>query len=453
MNALILDGSEAGDAMALTVQEAVVNELKTRGWDVDALTLRDLDIAACPGGFGCWVKTPGLCGIQDAGRDVTGRIIRSDLVVLLTPVTFGGYSSAMKKVLDRTLPLVLPFFTKINGEMNHRPRYGRYPSLFAIGLLPRADEESERLFKSLVGRNVRIWHNPLHAAVVVSNRQEADSLRTEFGKFLTIVRAGNDASKKALLLIGSPKRGKSTSEALGAYLIGRMRERGFETKTMSIAEALKSENDMDELLKVFDRSDITILSFPLYMDSLPYPSIKALERIAEHRKTGLQGKKMFAALCNCGFPEAGQTESALALCRQFARETGLEWAGGLGLGFGKAIDGRSPGEIRGTRHIMQSLDLAAEALCGGKPIPQEAVASMSKRQVPGWLYVLFGGLFWKKQARAHNATASMGDRPYYELCAGNGAADCYESDSGTERACAVIDAPIPSRKEGLNDGA
>ena len=96
-----------------------------------------MEIRPCIGCFGCWVQTPGECLIDDAARQIAPAIIGSDLVIYLTPVTFGGYSSELKKALDRCICLILPFFTKIDGEMHHKPRYDRYPGCSGWACCPR----------------------------------------------------------------------------------------------------------------------------------------------------------------------------------------------------------------------------------------------------------------------------------------------------------------------------
>jgi hypothetical protein len=222
------------------------------------------------------------------------------------------------------------------------------------------------------------------------------------------------AIKNVLLLIGSPKVTRSTSESLGTYLLDKIREQGVETEKLLIAPAVKTEQGIDGLLNALDRSDLVVLAFPLYIDSLPYPVIKALELIALHwQKTGGAGKKRFIAICNCGFPEAKHTDTALAMCRQFARETGVEWAGGLGLGCGGSIDGRHLNERGGmVRNVKRSLEIAAEALSRGEAVPEEAIQLMAKRLMPVWLYLLFGGSGWKRRARKNNALDKMNDQPY-----------------------------------------
>jgi len=43
----------------------------------------------------------------------------SELVVLLTPITFEGYCSELKKAVDRVIPLILPYFLFVRHEVHH----------------------------------------------------------------------------------------------------------------------------------------------------------------------------------------------------------------------------------------------------------------------------------------------------------------------------------------------
>jgi len=188
VNALLLNG--ARDDALNDVQAIVVQALGDAGATVNAVPLREMDIAYCLGCFNCWVKTPGLCTTNDAARDVARRHIQSDLLILLTPVTFGGYSSELKKALDRLIPNLSPFFTKIDGEVHHQRRYARYPRLVVVGVLDEPDEESERLFKTLVSRNALNMHPPAHAAGVVFADQGPDEMRAAIRTLLAAVEVG-----------------------------------------------------------------------------------------------------------------------------------------------------------------------------------------------------------------------------------------------------------------------
>jgi multimeric flavodoxin WrbA len=184
MKATILNGALAGDSFVDHVAATLKDSLQAEGWIVTPWTLRDEKIAYCLGCFECWTKTPGLCRIDDANREVAASIIGSNLTIYLTPITFGGYSSELKKAVDRIICLISPFFKKIDGEVHHYARYDRYPGLMGVGVLPAPHPAQEQIFDTLVGRNAINMHAPVHNSVVLYRSQEpavaAAGLRSVF---------------------------------------------------------------------------------------------------------------------------------------------------------------------------------------------------------------------------------------------------------------------------------
>lgn len=220
--------------------------------------------------------------------------------------------------------------------------------------------------------------------------------------------------KKALLLVGSPKGSRSTSHSLGTYLLERLADEGLEGDTLHISASTVSENRRHELAETVDAADITILAFPLYVDSLPSRVVAAMEHIAGLRKgRATPRENTLLAISNCGFPEARHNETALAICRRFAREASFKWAGGLSLGGGGFVDGRPLEKLGGmARSIRKSLDLAAAALAQGKPVPEEALSLMAKPLMPAWLYIMGGNMGWGSQARKNGVRNQLDARPY-----------------------------------------
>jgi hypothetical protein len=172
MKATILNGALAGDTFVDAVGAALQENLHDAGWAVTAWTLRDEKSAYCLGCFECWTVTPGLCRIDDTGRDVAASVIGSDLAIYLTPVTFGGYSSELKKAVDRIICLISPFFSRIDGEVHHRARYARYPDLLGVGCLPAPHPAQEHIFHTLIGRNAINMHAPVHASAILYRTQD-----------------------------------------------------------------------------------------------------------------------------------------------------------------------------------------------------------------------------------------------------------------------------------------
>ncbi len=181
MKALVLNGSPPDDTSIETVDTVLCEVLRGRGWETESILLHTKSIFRCKGCFDCWVKTPGICGINDDGREVTRRMVRSGLLVFLTPIVFGGYSSELKQALDRSIPMVSPFFMTIDGEVHHAPRYARHPILLGVGVLSRRDKEAEGIFTALVGRNAINFHSPSHAARVVLSTSSREDLRESLG--------------------------------------------------------------------------------------------------------------------------------------------------------------------------------------------------------------------------------------------------------------------------------
>ena len=168
MNILILNGAteSRNGAFHRKIKDDLDRESGKRGLSVTAFDLDSMEIKPCRGCFACWVKHPGTCVIQDDEERILKAVVRSDVLVWLTPITFGGYSSVLKKAIDRIIPISLPFFIKSHGEIHHPPRYIGRKKLLAVGTLPRPDAGAEKIFRDLVGRNA-VNLNSLKTGVAV----------------------------------------------------------------------------------------------------------------------------------------------------------------------------------------------------------------------------------------------------------------------------------------------
>lgn len=221
-----------------------------------------------------------------------------------------------------------------------------------------------------------------------------------------------------LLLIGSPKVKQSNSEALSDYLLQQLIKKGAATQKMIIRHTLQEDGGMDKLLSAVNACDVLILSFPLYVDSLPSSVIKVMEAIADQQQgshiSPPHGRdQALMAICNCGFPEAKHNNTALAICRCFAKSTGFQWLGGLLMGSGEVIGGKPLANLGGmVRNQVKALDMAAEAITQGKHLPEEAVDLFKKPLVPRWLFLCCGYFGWRRQARENGVLKRIREQPY-----------------------------------------
>lgn len=186
MNALILNGSLKHQYHLEPYQNILMEELENVGWNTESILLHQANIRGCLGCFKCWDTTPGLCIQQkDEAPDIVKQFLRSELVVFLTPLTFGGYSSELKQIIERMLGILQPGFTMQSGESHHLKRYERYPSLLALSVTEILDVEGERLFKALVERHSHNFYPPKYRAEVFFPGDEDIKIRLRMKKIIS----------------------------------------------------------------------------------------------------------------------------------------------------------------------------------------------------------------------------------------------------------------------------
>ena len=175
MKAVVLNGSHENDRTGDRVLAALMEKLQLQGWEVEHIPMGAKKIGNCAGDFFCWIRNPGMCNIDDDNREIAASIAKSDLMVYLTPITFGGYSSKLKKAVDHQIQNILPFFTQVNGETHHQKRYREYPDFLAVGWLQEKDEMAETIFRHLVWRNsLNFYAKSVVTGVVLASQTDGE---------------------------------------------------------------------------------------------------------------------------------------------------------------------------------------------------------------------------------------------------------------------------------------
>ncbi len=149
---VITDGTSR-DPLGQELRSALAGWLEQSRHDYRIRELRPDRLHPCAGCFHCWIKTPGCCVINDDAGPILRDFIRSRALLLLSPVKYGSYSPLIHRLLHRSIPMVLPYFKKINGEVHHQPRYLQYPRLVAIGYGATITGAEAETFKSLTDAN------------------------------------------------------------------------------------------------------------------------------------------------------------------------------------------------------------------------------------------------------------------------------------------------------------
>ena len=78
---------------------------------------------SCIGCFSCWIKHPKICIYKDEYSNITESLKNSDELIIISRCRYGCYSENVKRVLERCIGYVLPYFTIRNRNIHHASRY------------------------------------------------------------------------------------------------------------------------------------------------------------------------------------------------------------------------------------------------------------------------------------------------------------------------------------------
>ena len=150
--------------------------------DIKFIDLSSLKINNCVGCFGCWTKTPGKCVIRDDAVKVYPIIAKSDTVLYISRIKYGGYDTIMKTTLERAIPIQKAFIRLVNGETHHVQRnvIKKHATIIAYGEI---NNEEKEIFKSLIERNAYNMNFERYNVIFTSEKLLEETARKEVLKW------------------------------------------------------------------------------------------------------------------------------------------------------------------------------------------------------------------------------------------------------------------------------
>ncbi len=309
---------------------------------VTAFAMRELDIKFCTGCFGCWVKTPGECVAKDASHDVCRSIINSDFLLWAAPLRMGFPDAALKKMMDKSIPLIHPYFVVDHGEAHHRPRYDHYPR---VGLLleKEADTDAEdlRIVSNILSRTALNMKSRLEFSFTTEQPVEAvaRAIITPTKNSVSFDRnlpplPGARITPPAQLTIfnGSPRGAKGNTPVMLAQVA-----KGFTAAGGVVTETyhLVRQSNLDQYRDAFAAAEAVLVGFPLYTDAMPgivKTFIEALEPLR-----GRSGNPALGFVMQSGFPESAHLRHVERYLAKLAARLGSPYLGALIKGGGEGI--------------------------------------------------------------------------------------------------------------------
>jgi len=153
----------------------IIQAFKGKNIDCDVVYTESYQISHCVGCTNCWLKTPGICTIKDDFKIVFEKFIKSDDIIFVTEAKLGFISYKMKNIVDRLIPLSVPYTTLCNGEMRHVSRYKKH---WHMGLLFSGSGDKEFLNIWLKRLALNFFSTSLGAYSIEEKERLFDGLNT-----------------------------------------------------------------------------------------------------------------------------------------------------------------------------------------------------------------------------------------------------------------------------------
>lgn len=169
MKVLLINGSPKGKPsntlnLSRSFIEGFVSEKEKVGKSVsvDEVTLSAMNIGHCRGCFACWKSESGKCVIHDDMASILEKEIEADLIVWSFPLYYFNVPGMLKNLIDRQLPLSLPFMAddqNSTGSGNHEARIDmsgkRHILISTCGFYSAKDnyDSVTRMFSHFLGKD------------------------------------------------------------------------------------------------------------------------------------------------------------------------------------------------------------------------------------------------------------------------------------------------------------
>lgn len=334
--------------------------------------------APCQGCFKCWTKNAGYCVYADSLQHCGALAGKSETIVVVSRLCYGGYSVPVKRFFDRGISDSSPFLTWRRGKTYHINRYRTRRKLivYFYGACSEPERETAReyvarhadnmdadscevIFAESAERVKRLTLSDLLSDDdCEGNNLMPDTCRNRNASTPDDSRSRNDpmpgerrnrnasmpddnrtrnnpipsarSSRNILILNGSPKKKSSTSGFLGKVM-------GFFLAGCNVRYAsLRLPGGYPAILKQLEDIDALILAVPLYVDGMPSHVLDFMQQ-AERFCVEHGCRFSLYVISNNGFIEGTHNKVHLNMYECWCRQAHITWGGGIGIGGGEML--------------------------------------------------------------------------------------------------------------------
>ncbi len=106
----------------------------------------------------------------------TRKIARSDTLLYVSRIRYGGYDTVMKTMLERAIPVQQAFIRVVDGETHHEQR-AVVPKRATIVAYGAETPDELELFRQLIARNARNMNFTEHRVLFVREDEVDDTVK------------------------------------------------------------------------------------------------------------------------------------------------------------------------------------------------------------------------------------------------------------------------------------
>lgn len=139
MNVINILGSPRKNGTSARIAQAFTDEAETNGADVTNYYLNGMDFRGCQGCEGCHTKSD-KCVLKDDLTAALNEMREADVLVMSTPVYYGGTSGQFKLFIDRTWSHVEVDYSNPNPFSSRLPK-----GKTALFIVSQGDKESAHM--------------------------------------------------------------------------------------------------------------------------------------------------------------------------------------------------------------------------------------------------------------------------------------------------------------------
>ncbi|MFO8034199.1 MAG: hypothetical protein R6U88_03405 [Candidatus Bipolaricaulota bacterium] len=219
--------------------------------------------------------------------------------------------------------------------------------------------------------------------------------------------------KGTVAVVAASNRRNSNSAAIGRYLAGKLSAAKVPTRSIDVADKGGLVGNFVPAVELVAGCRHAVLVASLYHDTINYMATATQEAWADRAPCGPNGRRpQFSAIIHSGYPEPVHTKIALDICRRFASEVDWTWGGGFTAGATSTIGGHDLDSVGPMgRNLRRALELSAQAIAAGNPIPEQAERAAARAVLPAWLFIPLANWAIRREAK-RTGTRNIDARPY-----------------------------------------